>query len=91
MRSGMIAERVMAGIVRAGVMIGAIALFSPVHEQPVEQRLASIKAAPGALAAEALQQAPGMAAQAGGALDEDSRRKLAALAAEAALSSLRRP
>jgi hypothetical protein len=74
----------MAGLLRAGVVIGAIALFSPVHDQTPAQRIEVVKAAPGALAARAADAAPLAAATAVGQLDDENRRRLALLAAQAA-------
>jgi hypothetical protein len=71
----------MAGMVRAGVVIAAIAWFSPVHQQSGEERLAAARAAPGEAAAAVAAHAP-----VSGLLASPAGRQLAADAVQAAAS-----
>ncbi len=74
----------MFGFVRNAVVIGAIAYFSPVHEQDPQARLESMRGAPARAVSEFGQAAPRLAMQAMQSLDPDAREALARMALEAA-------
>jgi hypothetical protein len=81
----------MFGFLRNAAVIGTMAYFSPVHDQPPQARLEALRAAPATMMGEALRTAPGIALQAAGNMDAASRDALASKLSQMALQRIREP
>lgn len=75
----------MFGFLRNAAVIGSIAYFSPVHDEPPEARLDALRSAPARMMNEALRSGPGLALEAAGSMDAASRNALAAKIAQLTL------